>query len=176
MPPDDRTDGDARGRRIRDALTQRPEVVFAYLFGSRAAGGERRSSDVDVAVYLEETAVGGPGDSAPAGSSGERRSSETWSAIHGDLVRAVGRSRDRGGAPEGVDLVLLNWAPPLLADRVARSGELLFSRDEPERIRWLVRTKSRYCDLRPLWERLDRTVRNRIRSGTFGRAGSGDDR
>ncbi len=175
MQPDDRPSGDVR-ERIRDALTERCEVVFAYLFGSRATGGKRRSSDVDVAVYLEEEEpVGGPRDGAAGRGAGERSSSETWSAIHGDLVRAVGGSEDRGGAPEGVDLVILNRAPPLLADRVARSGELLFSRDEPERIRWLVRTKGRYCDLRPLRERLDRTVGERIRSGAFGRAGSGDE-
>lgn len=175
MQSEEPTDADDR-ERIRDTLMERTEVVFAYLFGSRAAGGERRSSDVDVAVYLEDEAVGGPGDSAAGRGAGGERSSETWSAIHGDLVRAVGGSRDRGGAPEGVDLVLLNRVPPLLADRVARSGSLLFSRDDSQRIRWLVRTKSRYCDLRPLRERLDRAVEERIRSGEFGRAGAGDNR
>lgn len=172
MQPDDRRDGDV-STRIRDALMERPEVVFAYVFGSRAEGAERRSSDVDVAVYLQEQAVGRPGDGAGGRGSGKGRSLEAWSAIHGDVVRSVGTTGDRGGAPEGVDLVLLNRAPPLLADRVARSGKLLFSRDEPERIRWLVRTKSRYCDLRPLRERLDRTVQERIRSGQFGRGGAG---
>lgn len=173
MRPDDSTEGAVR-ERIRDAMMERTEVVFAYLFGSRAAGGERRSSDVDVAVYLEEEAVGGPGYSAAGRGAGGEHSSEAWSAIHGDLVRAVGSSRDRGGAPEGIDLVLLNRLPPLLADRVARTGELLFSRDDPQRIRWLVRTKSRYCDLRPLWDRLDRAVEERIRSGRFGSPASGE--
>lgn len=166
MDASGRSDADLRDR-LREALRERPDVVFAYLFGSRAAGSGRRSSDVDVAVYVEDGDDRGSREGR-SGSGGER-----WSEIHGALVRAAalegsdGR-RDRGGAPEGVDLVLLNRAPPLLADRVARSGEVLLSRDEPARIRWLVRTKSRYCDLRRLREGLDRTVSERIRSGEFG--------
>lgn len=149
--------------RARSVLRGRPEVVFAYLFGSRAEGGAHGASDVDVAVYLGEDA--GPGRL------------ETWSEIHGELVGALAPDddrvglRDRGHAPEGVDLVILNDAPPLLADRVIRQGEVLFSRSEPERIRWTVRQKSRYCDLRPLRRRLDAAVSERLRTGRFGRRG-----
>lgn len=178
---DDPTSGELEGQ-LRDALMERPGVVFAYLFGSRAEGAARRSSDVDVAVYLREGA--GASDDAESDegkgeSSGEADPLDAWTEIHGDVVRSLGSERGRrtgdlGGAPEGVDLVLLNRAPPLLADRVARSGRLLFSRDEPERIRWIVRTKSRYCDLRFMWKRLDQTVQDRIRSGHFG-GSSGQD-
>lgn len=164
MTPDERA-ADAAEERIRSALEERPDVLFAYLFGSRAGGRAHARSDLDVAVYL---------DPAAGGEDAGRRSwtGGPWAEIHADLVRAASADdapRDRGGAPEGVDLVLLNDAPPLLSDRVARTGELLLSRDEPARIRWLVRTKSRYCDLRPLRERLDRTVSERLRSGEFGR-------
>lgn len=150
--------------RVRSVLRGRTEVVFAYLFGSRAGDGAHGASDVDVAVYLSDD-VG-------------RGGLETWSAIHGDLVEALASSEDgvgrrhRGHAPEGVDLVILNDAPPLLTDRVIRGGELLFSRSEPERLRWTVRQKSRYCDLRPLRRRLDGAVSERLRTGRFGRRGS----
>lgn len=152
--------------RVRSVLRGRPEVVFAYLFGSRAGDGAHGASDVDVAVYLNEQA-----------DHGERGRLETWSEIHGDLVEALASSeggvgrRHRGHAPEGVDLLILNDAPPLLADRVIRGGEVLFSRSEPERIRWTVRQKSRYCDLRPLRRRLDAAVSERLRTGRFGRRG-----
>lgn len=169
--------------RIRSALEERPEVLFAYLFGSRAGGRTHPESDVDVAVYLDPEASGEERDGDGAWSPGP------WPEIHGAVVRAAwggsrdrlersgpsARRRDRGGAPEGADLLILNDAPPLISDRVARGGRLLFSRDEPARVRWIARTKSRYCDLRPLRERLDRAVSERIRSGRFGRrAGSGE--
>ncbi len=128
--------------------------------------GSAGPSDVDVAVYLREEA-----DDAGRGRL------ETWSEIHGDLVEALASSEDgigrrrRGHAPEGVDLVILNDAPPLLADRVIRGRELLLSRSEPERVRWTVRQKSRYCDLRTLRQRLDAAVSDRLRTGRFGRRG-----
>lgn len=40
---------------IEDVLSTDNNVQFAYLFGSYARGDERESSDVDVAVYLENT-------------------------------------------------------------------------------------------------------------------------
>lgn len=138
--------------RLREALDSHPEIRFAYLFGSRAAGTPHGSSDVDVAVHLDPEIADSEVD--------ERLREE----IRGSVVRAAGT--------EEVDLVVLNRAPPLLADRVARTGVVLLSRSEPERIRWIVRTKSRYCDLRPLRRRLDRAVSERLRSGGYGRPAS----
>ena len=37
-------------------LTENPQVVFAYLFGGLARGEPKPLSDVDIAVYLEDTA------------------------------------------------------------------------------------------------------------------------
>lgn len=184
-------------QRVRSVLEQRSEVAFAYLFGSRASGRTHGASDVDVAVYLREDHAGrerepdGQGGDAGRSGAGERARSASragsggwsgelaaWSEIHGDLVTALASAVSAGGAsegghaPEGVDLVVLNDAPPLLADRVLRSGKLVLSRSEAERIRWAVRTKSRYCDLRPLRRRLDDVVSERLRTGRFGRRGS----
>ena len=41
-------------RRIKEIFSRYPEVIAAYLFGSLAAGREKRKSDADVAVILEE--------------------------------------------------------------------------------------------------------------------------
>lgn len=161
----ERRDAAGLWERVRAALEDHPEVTFAYLFGSRSRGRAHPRSDVDVAVYVDPSVAGEAGSGA-----GDRLS--TWSDLHARLVRALapvlGRG-DRGGAPEGVDLLLLNDAPPLLSERVVRHGELLFSRSEPERVRWVARTKSRYCDLRPLRRRLDRALAERLESGRFGR-------
>lgn len=129
--------------RLRRELASHDELVFAYLFGSRAAGTARATSDVDVAVHLSE-----PPDLE----------------LRGVLRAAV----ERAAGSEDVDLVVLNEAPPLLAERILRTGTVLLSRSEPERVHWMVHTKSRYCDLAPLRRRLDRTVSERLGAGTFG--------
>lgn len=155
--------------RVRTALEPHPTVRFAYLFGSRGRGPLVHSeSDVDVAVYLDSDLGGGT-----------RAGPDRWSELHGSLVQALSPllgGTDRGGAPQGVDLVVLNEAPPLLADRVLRTGRCVLCRSEAERLAWAVRTKSRYCDLRPLRARLDKTVSDRLQAGRFGQPGPSAER
>lgn len=152
--------GEAELARLREALEARPEVAFAYLFGSAAAGRAHAKSDVDLALGLTSDGEGREGDSGGPG-----LGSRLWVDLLAAAQDALGR--------ENVDLVLLARAPPLLADRIARHGRLVFSRDEARRIRWLARTKSRYCDLRPLRDLLDRSLERRVRRGDFGRAPPG---
>ncbi len=140
--------------KLQAALDDRPEVLFAYLFGSAASGITHGRSDVDVAVYISAASI--------TGSDANKMLHDLWIGIYGELVRILGR--------DDVDLVILNRTSPLLAERVARYGQLMFSRDEVCRIRWIVETKSRYCDLKPVRSRLDRVVAERIRSGRFGHA------
>lgn len=97
------------------------------------------------------------------------REEVAFAYLHGALVRSLGERRDPGHPAGGVDLFLLNRAPPLLSERVLREGELVWSRGEAARIRWMVGTKRRYCDLRRVWARLDRAVEERLRSGNSGR-------
>ncbi len=136
---------------LRRALEAREEVIFAYVFGSTAAGRPHRQSDVDVALYVEPRAL----DCADRGSA--------WgyvSEVSRPLMGALGTSE--------VNVVILNRASPLLADRVARSGRVILSRDEARRRRWLVETKSRYCDLAFLRTLLRQALEERVRSGRFG--------
>lgn len=155
---------------IRAALEKRPETLFAYRFGSSARGEEHALSDVDVAVFVEPGAWEEARENRHTWGGGRVA---VWNEMYAALAEALEAPRDVSvpGVPEGgeADLLVLNEAPPLLAERVIRTGRLLFSRDEPARLRWTVRTKSRACDLRPLWRRLDRTVADRVREGRFGR-------
>ena len=64
-----------------------------------------------------------------------------------DLEVAAGR---------GVDLVVLNDAPPLLAHEVVATGTCLVCRDEDERARFVARTVFRYVDTAHL-RRIQRT-------------------
>lgn len=148
----DSTDG-SEEKRLREALEARPEVVFAYLFGSAVKGARHGRSDLDVAVYLDPRSGAGNGNAA-----GELRMLTVLQASLEDAVPGF-----------DIDLVALNRVPPLLADRVLRHGRLLVSRNEQQRIRWIALTKSRFCDLSPLRAQLDRALDRRIREGAFGR-------
>jgi uncharacterized protein len=68
-----------------------------------------------------------------------------------------------------VELVVLNGAPPLLAQRVIRDGELLAERDAAARIRLETDAVIRYLDTIPLREELSRGLERRLAEGTFGR-------
>ena len=131
--------------RLRDRLADEPDVTVAYLFGSHARGTAGRLSDVDVAVLLR-------------GRHGPERRLELADAI--------------GAAAGGVraDVTVLNDAPPALAYRVLRDGELLLSRDDRARIRHWVRTVDRYLDMAPLRRELARGVSHRLEEGRFGRS------
>jgi hypothetical protein len=81
-------------------LSDRKDIAFAYLFGSRALGRGHPLSDVDIAIYLTE------------GPYGAKRLE-----ILGDLVDLFHDDR--------VDLVILNSASPGLKARVVRARVIL---------------------------------------------------
>jgi len=64
---------------VRRCLAARPEIDFAYLFGSLARGDAHGSSDVDVAVYVA--------DEPPVETFGGYRAS-----LLSDLLACVGRN------------------------------------------------------------------------------------
>ena len=102
---------------LRDSLVDRPEVVFAVLFGSAVAGRRTTESDVDVAVYFRDAAAGSnsrtdveePGRRFPA-------EEEVWAG----LEHTAGIQ---------VDMVVLNRAPATVAAAALLTGELLLVRD-----------------------------------------------
>jgi len=134
---------DAR-RTLEHFLEQRPEVRFAYLFGSRASGRNRAESDWDVAVYLDEGL-------------GERARFDWLRQAHAELSAI------------DLDLVILNDAAALVAHR-ALSGRRLSVRDKVAHVRFFVRTQARYGD-EAYYRDLHRQARERrLREGTFGRS------
>ena len=58
--------------------------------------------------------------------------------------------------PSGVDLTVLDTAPLELAGRIATEGVLLFSDDEPARVRWQASTRKIWADERPRFDRAHR--------------------
>lgn len=119
---------------VRRALTRRPsDAVAVYLFGSVARNEASGASDVDLAVLLRR-------DSPP-----------TLDGLGLDLA---GDLEADLGVP--VDVVILNGAPVDLAYRVLRDGRLLHDSDPSARIRFEVRTRNEYFDLKPMLDRYRR--------------------
>jgi uncharacterized protein len=98
-------------------------IQAAYLFGSRQAGTARPTSDVDVAVLAGRH----------VGLLEEQRLAAELSSVL--------------GAP--VDVVVLDRASLELRGRVVQEGQLIFSVDDPARVRFEVRTRSEYLDFLP---------------------------
>jgi predicted nucleotidyltransferase len=134
--------------RLKGALDDRPEVLEAYLFGSRARGDDATHSDVDVAVYLEHEIVPQP----PFGHAAQ---------LAAYLMAALNESR--------VDVVVLNDASPLLYHRVLRDGVRILSRSLRETTTREGAALSRYCDYVPQLRMIDAAHGLRLARGDFGR-------
>jgi predicted nucleotidyltransferase len=108
--------------RLKHDLASRPEVVFAYLYGSFAEGLPFR--DIDVAIWLE------PG----------MASLDRELELGVELQRVV---------PIRVDVQLLNMAPLALRYHATR-GLLLVSKDDNIRSECVERWRSAYWDYLPV--------------------------
>lgn len=112
------TDPTVIARKLRPVFEAHPEIVCAYLFGSRARGTARPASDVDISVWRA------PGCIEP-----EEPWRTCWGDLHHELATALGEPPDR------VDLVLLDRvSDPLLRHRATWMGRRLFCRDDAARV------------------------------------------
>ncbi len=139
---------DRRRRALAELFQRQPDVVAAYLFGSQARGEAGPLADIDLAVWLDDRPE-------------PLRRLRRQLALSGGAASLLGTDE--------VELVVLNGAPPLLAQRVIRDGELLAERDAPARIRLETDAVIRYLDTIPLREELGRGLERRLAEGTFGR-------
>ncbi|MBC7339026.1 MAG: nucleotidyltransferase domain-containing protein [Firmicutes bacterium] len=115
-------------RALKGALARRPEIVFAYLFGSFAEKLPFR--DIDIAVWVDEDAGRKDLEQDP------------WryeAKLGAGLTPLV-------GIP--VDVTVLNHAPLPLRYHATR-GELLFTRDEMQRCTFLEETWRDYFEMEP---------------------------
>jgi predicted nucleotidyltransferase len=135
--------------RVRAILQPKVEILEAYVFGSVARGQAAAHSDLDVAVFVSESALTRPG--------GFGYDAE----LATDLMAALGTN--------DVDVVVLNRASPVLYHRVLRDGERILSRDLAATTTREGRALSRYCDYVPQLRKIEELSRRRIRSGEFGR-------
>jgi predicted nucleotidyltransferase len=104
-----------------------PEVVAAYLYGSRARGDARSDSDLDVGLLLAKPPR------------------PTLQGMARDLEAAL-----EAALKIPVEVVVLNRAAADLVHRVLRDGIIVLDRDRAARIRFEVNARNEYFDLAPL--------------------------
>ena len=104
-------------RRLREFFETRREVLAAYLFGSTVSGRTHPGSDIDIGVLIDRKQV--------------RRSSLKYRLQMADLGSALQKS--------DVDLVLMDEAPPALAQNIIAKGRLVFEGSRSARVAFQVR-------------------------------------
>lgn len=133
---------------IEAVVKDRPEILEAYLFGSCGRGETAAHSDVDVAVYVDRSAV----HDGAFGYDAE---------LSAELMAALGTSR--------VDVIVLNKAPPLIYHRVLRDGVRIHSRNLAATTTREGRALSRYCDYVPQLRKIRAGLERRFERGEVGR-------
>ena len=124
--------------KIRRFFEEMPDDNFccAYLFGSYARNEMHPDSDIDIAVLFRVTPP---------------------STLSGSGVALAGKLEDVMG--KRVDLVVLNRSTPDLIHRILRDDILLFDRDPAQRVRFEVKARNAYFDLKPYLDTYRRTAR-----------------
>lgn len=131
-------DLEVRFREAGRKLSARPDVGFAYLFGSLASGRGTPRSDVDVAVFLSDV-------SDPV---------ESKLGILGELMEAFGTER--------IDLVVLNDTPLSLRGRIVGNRRVLSDNQPFERHKFESLTQREFFDFAVRERRL---LRRKYRDG-----------
>ncbi len=134
----------AASRVVARCVARHPDIQAAYIFGSVAQGRARPDSDIDVGVLL--------GRRLP-----EARALRYRLTLAGELGAALHRN--------DVQLVILNDATPLLAQRALSRGVLVFQRSRAARVRFHVATARRYEDMVPTMERYVGRFTQHVRTG-----------
>ena len=111
-------------------------IVAVYLFGSVARGDATAQSDVDLGLLYAE---------APA----HTLAAQPF-ALEAELAEVLGYP---------VQCVVMNTAPPDLVHRILRDQTLLVDRDRSLRIRFEVKMRNDYYDLKPIRDRYRRANR-----------------
>lgn len=107
-------------------------VIFVYLFGSQVDGNVGKISDIDIAIYIDESL-----------SSSERFTKRL--RIMASLSLLIKR--------DDIDVVVLNDAYSLLEHRIVKQGIVIFSSDEKKRIEYEVKAVMRYLDFKHYLEK-----------------------
>ena len=131
-------------RLVSGVLKNHPEILAAYIFGSMASCRARPDSDIDIAVLVNEK--------------NQRPNPLKYRlGLMSELGSILGRS--------DVDLVLMNQAPPALAQNIITKGRLIFERSRSARVAFQVRTLNVFMDTEPMRRLYLRYLKRRYLKG-----------
>lgn len=116
-------------QKISQFCRQHPEIIAAYLFGSRAVGKAGALSDLDLAFLIDYSLI---------------RNKYRY-GYHAYLVSELINLL----STNDVDVVILNEAPPFLKFQVINRGKVIFCRSEREKLAFHVKAFNEYQDFRP---------------------------
>ena len=125
--------------KLKDILSKRDEIMFAYLFGSLSKGKETELSDVDVAIYINQNKL------PPSSIFGYKA----------DMISELEKNLDYD-----IDLVILNEASLLLSFNIIKNGELIFCNSEKEKVNFHFETQRDYLDFKPVLEEQNNSLNN----------------
>jgi hypothetical protein len=109
---------------VAGVLQKRPEIIFAYVFGSVTESDSFR--DIDVGVYVDQT---------------------TEMGDNFEYAMKLGRALE-ASLGISVDVILMNTAPDHLIHNISK-GDLIVTRDEDRRVSFITNSWSKYFDFEP---------------------------
>ena len=112
---------------VEKTFSKEKAVLFCYLFGSTASAKTISTSDIDIAIYLDE------------------KKCKDFFEKRLELIAKLSKELKKD-----VDVVILNTAPPLLKYVVLKEGKLIFERDESKKIDFELRSINEYFDFKPI--------------------------
>lgn len=124
---------------IEEILKKHDEIRVAYLYGSIVKGYGRKGSDIDVGLLLREDFAA--------------------DALY--PARIAGEIKRRCALAREVDVRILNKRSHRFLHQVI-GGEVIFSRDESERVRFETSVVDAYIDFKPFLEQYDEKRRERL--------------
>ncbi len=132
---------------LKMKLSTRPEIIFAYLFGSVATKKTNTLSDLDLAIYLDP----------------HYRQRKKGYGYQSELIAELSSLLSTS-----VDVVILNRASTILKYQVIKNGVLIFSRCNKARREFHEKTIRDYLDLKPLLKVQQQYLRQRFSKPSFG--------
>lgn len=131
---------------LRLYFESRPEVIAAYLYGSRAAGTAGRSSDVDIAIHTH-----------------------AFQTLQESFHAKLGYQRELSDIIKiNSDIVFLQEAGELLAYQILKHGKLLFERDRQTHRAFVARRMIQCLDFQFLQTRMQKGMIRAMREEIHG--------
>lgn len=126
-----------------EKLAEKFKLKLVYIYGSYAFNSAGKLSDVDIAILGEDK-------------------------LNLDKELALLESLQEIFEDEAVDLVDLSKVPLTLVHRILKEGKCIFASDLSTKIDFEVRNEHLYYDTQPLREEYFKSLKRRIKDGTFG--------